>query len=108
MAERLPLSAISRYLNSLQTAEAPFTQITEDGTISTGKLYIKRPGRVRFEYDPPEEAIVVELFLSLRHGGLAALVGVAGPAVAGAVPVPGAHGARAAARLPRLKSFMAR
>lgn len=59
MAERLPLSAISRYLNSLQTAEAPFTQITEDGTISTGKLYIKRPGRVRFEYDPPEEAIVV-------------------------------------------------
>ena len=59
LAERLPLSAISQYLNGLQTAEAPFTQINDDGTLSEGRLYIKRPGRARFEYDPPEEAIVV-------------------------------------------------
>lgn len=59
LAQQLPLSAISTYLNGLQTAEAPFTQINDDGSLSTGTLYIKRPGRVRFEYDPPEEAIVV-------------------------------------------------
>lgn len=59
LAEKLPLSAISRYLNGMQTAQAPFTQINDDGSLSTGTLYIKRPGRVRFEYDPPEKAVVV-------------------------------------------------
>ena len=59
MAEQLPLNAISNYLNGLQTAEAPFTQINSDGTISTGTLFIKRPGRMRFEYDPPDDLLVM-------------------------------------------------
>ena len=58
-AEILPLQAISDYLNDLKTAEAPFTQVNDDGSISTGRVYIKRPGRVRFEYDPPVEAMVL-------------------------------------------------
>lgn len=58
-AEKLPLGAISSYLNGMKTAEANFTQINADGTISTGKLYIKRPGRMRFEYNPPNSALVV-------------------------------------------------
>lgn len=58
-AEILPLKAISDYLNDLKTAQAPFTQVNDDGSISTGKVYIKRPGRVRFEYDPPVEAMVL-------------------------------------------------
>lgn len=47
----IPLSDLSAYLNDLRTAEASFTQITEDGAISTGTLYLQRPGRMRFEYD---------------------------------------------------------
>lgn len=58
-AEKLSLGEISRYLNSLVTAQGQFTQINEDGTISTGRILIRRPGRVRFEYDPPEAALVV-------------------------------------------------
>ncbi|QBF33779.1 outer membrane lipoprotein carrier protein LolA [Thalassococcus sp. S3] len=58
-ADKLPLSEISRYLNAMTTARGEFTQINDDGTLSTGDLYIKRPGRVRFEYDPPDEAIVM-------------------------------------------------
>ncbi|RKT27972.1 outer membrane lipoprotein-sorting protein [Roseovarius halotolerans] len=58
-AEKLSLGAISGYLNGLKTAEGEFTQINDDGTISTGRIYIKRPGRVRFEYDPPERTLVV-------------------------------------------------
>ena len=58
-AQKLSLGAISGYLNDLQTAKGEFTQINDDGTISTGTLYIKRPGRVRFEYNPPEQALVV-------------------------------------------------
>ncbi len=58
-AEKLSLAAISGYLNGMQTAQGAFTQINDDGTISTGRIYIKRPGRVRFEYDPPEATLVV-------------------------------------------------
>jgi len=57
--EKLPLSAISDYLNRMATAQSPFTQINDDGSLSTGTLYLKRPGRMRFEYDPPEKALVV-------------------------------------------------
>ena len=58
-SETIPLAELSRYLNALQTAEGEFTQINSDGTISTGTLYIKRPGRIRFEYNPPEQALVM-------------------------------------------------
>lgn len=50
MAEKIPLNEISRYLNSLKTAEADFTQVNGDGSISTGQVLIHRPNRVRFEY----------------------------------------------------------
>ena len=58
-ASIIPLNRISAYLNQLRTAEAKFTQINADGTVATGLLYIKRPGRARFEYDPPEETLVM-------------------------------------------------
>lgn len=58
-AQQLSLAQVSNYLNSFTTAEAEFTQINADGTISTGTVYIKRPNRVRFEYNPPEESLVV-------------------------------------------------
>lgn len=58
-AEKLSLNEISSYLNSLKTAQGAFTQINDDGSISTGTLYISRPGKMRFEYDPPEQALVL-------------------------------------------------
>lgn len=58
-ADRIPLSEISRYFNGFTTAEGEFTQINPDGSLATGRIYIRRPGRVRFEYDPPEESLVM-------------------------------------------------
>lgn len=58
-ADKLSLNAMSRYLNTLQTGKGDFTQLNSDGTISTGKVYIRRPGRIRFEYDPPHPALVI-------------------------------------------------
>lgn len=58
-AQQLSLNTLSNYLNSIQSAESPFTQINSDGSISTGKILIKRPGKVRFEYNPPEQALVL-------------------------------------------------
>ncbi|MBY4894497.1 outer membrane lipoprotein carrier protein LolA [Rhodobacteraceae bacterium N5(2021)] len=50
-ANAIPLGDLSAYLNAMLTAESPFTQINSDGTVSTGTVYIHRPGRVRFDYD---------------------------------------------------------
>lgn len=58
-AEQLKLAEISDYLNGLETLTGDFRQINDDGSVSTGKLYIRRPGRMRFEYDPPEQALVI-------------------------------------------------
>ncbi|WP_434616878.1 LolA family protein [Tabrizicola sp. M-4] len=58
-AEIIPLSELSAYLNRLTTAEAEFTQVNADGSTSQGKLFIKRPGRVRFEYAPPDRSLVM-------------------------------------------------
>lgn len=58
-AEKLSLGEISGYLNTIKSAESSFTQINADGTISTGTILIKRPGKVRFDYNPPEKALVL-------------------------------------------------
>ncbi|WP_108484373.1 LolA family protein [Oceaniglobus ichthyenteri] len=58
-AAKISLGSLSSYLNQLQTAVADFTQINDDGTIATGKIYIKRPGRCRFDYNPPEQTLVM-------------------------------------------------
>ena len=59
LADPIPLPELSAYMNGMKTAEAKFTQVNGDGSISTGQLYIMRPGRMRFEYDPPNEALVM-------------------------------------------------
>lgn len=59
LAAKLSLDEISRYLNDITTATTDFTQINDDGSLSTGKLYLKRPGRMRFEYNPPEDLLVM-------------------------------------------------
>lgn len=59
LADPIPLAELSRYFNSFRTAQSPFTQINPDGTLVTGQLMIQRPGRVRFEYDPPDRNLVL-------------------------------------------------
>lgn len=58
-AQPIPLADLSAYFNGFRTAEADFTQINPDGTLATGRLMIHRPGRVRFEYDPPDRNLVL-------------------------------------------------
>ena len=58
-AQQLSLGQVSQYLNGLQTAQGGFTQINADGTLSTGQIFIKRPGRIRFEYNAPDNSLVM-------------------------------------------------
>lgn len=50
---------IESYLQNLKTARARFVQTTHDGTQLVGTFYLQRPGKLRFEYDPPIEDFVV-------------------------------------------------
>lgn len=45
------LDDVSAYLNETDTLEARFTQYNADGSVSTGTFYLRRPGRMRMEYD---------------------------------------------------------
>lgn len=53
------LARISAYLNSISTLTGDFVQIDPDGIISEGQFYLSRPGRIRFEYNEPNPALVV-------------------------------------------------
>ena len=59
LADRISLNKISDYINGLTTLQADFEQINSDGSIDRGKLYIRRPGRMRLEYTPPNNALVI-------------------------------------------------
>ena len=48
-----------KYLQDMKTAQARFVQTTHDGTQLVGTFYMQRPGKLRFEYDPPVENFVV-------------------------------------------------
>jgi outer membrane lipoprotein-sorting protein len=50
---------VSAYLSSLQSLSGDFVQIGPDGSRTVGKFYIQKPGRVRFEYEPPSPIDVI-------------------------------------------------
>lgn len=47
------------YLQGLSEARARFVQTDPRGRNTTGKVYLKRPGKARFDYDPPSGLLVV-------------------------------------------------
>ncbi|GAA3857014.1 outer membrane lipoprotein carrier protein LolA [Celeribacter arenosi] len=59
LAEPLSLKELSTYLNSLGTVRADFVQTNDDGSKSSGRLTIKRPGRMRLEYGGANDALVL-------------------------------------------------
>jgi outer membrane lipoprotein-sorting protein len=52
-SQRALVDRVSNYLSSLQSLTGDFVQIGPDGSRSAGKFYLQKPGRVRFEYQPP-------------------------------------------------------
>src|SRR4249919_1648704 len=51
--DTLELQRIAAYLNNIRTMTARFQQVANNGGASAGHLWVARPGRMRFEYDPP-------------------------------------------------------
>lgn len=53
------LNQVSAYLNSIKTLQADFIQLGPTGRVDEGRLYISKPGRMRFEYRPPYPVLIV-------------------------------------------------
>jgi hypothetical protein len=53
------INELSEYLNSFKTIQGEFTQISPKGNLSRGVFFIKKPGKMRFEYAPPNPFLIV-------------------------------------------------
>lgn len=53
------LRRITAYLNGIHTMTARFRQSSSGGGTATGRLWMARPGRMRFEYDPPSPVLLI-------------------------------------------------
>lgn len=53
------LKRVQDYLNNIRTLQSRFQQISGEGGIATGTIYISRPGKMRVEYDPPVPILLV-------------------------------------------------
>jgi outer membrane lipoprotein-sorting protein len=58
-AQRAQVDKVSAYLSSVQQLVGNFVQVGPDGSRVRGDFYIQKPGRVRFEYDPPSPIEIV-------------------------------------------------
>jgi len=47
------LQRIASYLNGIRTMSARFQQSANNGGVSSGRVWVSRPGRMRFEYERP-------------------------------------------------------
>ena len=50
---------LEKYLNAISSMRARFLQITSLGQFSQGDFLMKRPGRMRIEYDEPNPILLV-------------------------------------------------
>jgi outer membrane lipoprotein-sorting protein len=50
---------VNTYFNSFSTLKGEFTQLGNTGNVSTGVVIISKPGKMRFEYAPPNPFVVV-------------------------------------------------
>ena len=53
------IARIVTYLNGIRTLRGRFVQIAPDGDVTEGDVYMRRPGRMRFKYDPPTPVLIV-------------------------------------------------
>ncbi len=61
-ADKTLISKVEAYLNDQKGLTANFLQVAPDGSTRTGKAWLERPGKMRFEYDPPDPQLLVAGF----------------------------------------------
>jgi outer membrane lipoprotein-sorting protein len=57
--DRADLARIEAYLNGVRSLKARFLQTAPDGDVTQGTALMQRPGKMRFQYDPPSPFLLV-------------------------------------------------
>lgn len=57
--DRADVARVETYLNALTSLKAHFLQVAPDGGLSEGTAWLERPGRMRFQYDPPSPFLLL-------------------------------------------------
>src|SRR5450755_2524423 len=57
--QKADLVRVSAALNSIHAIQGGFVQIGPNGDVDQGTIFLDKPGRVRFEYDPPNPMLIV-------------------------------------------------
>ena len=58
---------VEHYLNNLASLQARFIQVTSNGGFAEGEVFVRRPGNLRFDYDPPATALLIANGLTLLY-----------------------------------------
>jgi outer membrane lipoprotein-sorting protein len=58
-SQRAQVDKVSAYLTSMQQLVGNFVQVGPDGSRVRGEFYIQKPGKVRFEYEPPSRIEII-------------------------------------------------
>lgn len=66
------IGQINTALNAVQRMQGRFVQTSPDGSRAAGAFYLQKPGKLRFEYDPPATMLIVSdgSVVSLRDTAL--------------------------------------
>jgi outer membrane lipoprotein-sorting protein len=57
--QRLLVEKVNAYLTGVRSLAGDFVQVAPDGGRSRGKFYLQKPGRMRFDYDPPSRVELI-------------------------------------------------
>ena len=52
---------VKKYLSDLKTLSADFVQISENGDIRKGKIYVNLPGKLRISYEEPNDLLITSM-----------------------------------------------
>jgi outer membrane lipoprotein-sorting protein len=58
-AQQNALAQVQQHLRSVNTMRANFVETNRAGQSVTGEMFLKRPGRIRFEYEDDVNMLVV-------------------------------------------------
>jgi chaperone LolA len=53
------IARVETYLSGITTVVASFSQTSADGSVGAGKFFLKRPGKMRWQYAPPTPLLLV-------------------------------------------------
>jgi outer membrane lipoprotein-sorting protein len=57
--DKADIARVEAYVNGITTIAGRFLQADPEGGIANGRMWLSRPGKLRFEYNPPSPLLVV-------------------------------------------------